>query len=204
MANTNKNDVATLLQPGLNTLFMDFYNKYSEKELYKKISTVIKSSSDTENYSWLTESPTVREFVGEREIKALSENTYSLQNKTWEATLGIDRSVLEDDKYGQIRLRVEDLAMNVSRHKNKLVFETLVSGANTKCFDGQNFFSATHKYQGKGVYSSNQSNLGSLTLTEANLKTSISNMAKIKSSQGEPLNIIPDTIVVPPDLEWTA
>ena len=204
MANTNKNDVATLLQPGLNTLFLEFYNKTESKALYKKIATVITSQSDTENYSWLNESPGVREFIGEREIKSLSENTYSLKNKTWEATLGIEREVLEDDKYGQIKIRVEELATSVSRHKNKLCFETLVKGADEKCFDGQNFFSSSHTYTGKGVYSALQSNLGSLTLSEENLKTSISNMGKIKSSQGEPLNIVPDTIVVPPDLEWTA
>ncbi len=204
MANTNQNDVATLLQPGLNTLFMEFYNKFSDKELYKNIATVIQSKSDTENYAWLTDSPKVREFVGEREIKALSENSYSLKNKTWEATLGIERSVLEDDKYGQIKIRIEELAMSVSRHRNKLVFETLISGNSQKCFDGQNFFSTSHKYSGKGVYSAGQSNLGSLSLTEANLKTSISNISKIKSSQGEPLYLVPDTIVVPPELEWTA
>ena len=204
MANTNKGDVASLLEPSIRTLFTEFYDKYSQTATYKQISTVINSKSDTENYAWLTESPTMREFVDERVIKAVSENTYLLKNKTWEATLGVERSALEDDKYGQIRIRIEDLAKNVSLHKNKLVFETLISGVTQKCFDGQNFFSTTHKYQGKGVYSGSQSNLGTLTLTEANLNTTISNMAKLKSSAGEPLNVIPDTIVVPPDLEWTS
>ena len=109
--NVNKNDVRSILEPGLNTLFMKHYKNYEEKGIYRQVATVIDSKSDSENYSWLTNTPGMREFVAEREIKSLSENTYSIKNKTWEATLGIERSVLEDDRYGQIRLRIQDLAV---------------------------------------------------------------------------------------------
>ena len=202
--NVNQNDVKSILAPGLNTLFMKHYKEYTEKEIYRQVATVIDSKSDSEDYSWLTNCPGMREFVAEREIKALSENTYSIKNKTWEATLGIERTVLEDDKYGQIKLRVNDLAHQVVKHKNKLVFETLVNGVTNLCIDGKPFFSSSHKYTGKSSFSGTQSNLGSLTLTADNLKATITSMGKIKDTNGNPSYIKPDTIVVPPDLEWTA
>ena len=204
MANTTKNDVSSLIQPGINTLFMENYVEYSKNQDYQKIASIISSNHEAENYSWLTDSPSMREFIGEREIKAVSQNKYSLTNKTWEATLGIERSVLEDENYGQLKMRINDLAYNVVKHKNKLVIDTLVAGNTTKCFDNSNFFANDHTYSGKSDFKGTQSNIGNLPLTYANLKTTISNMRKFKGTNGEPLNIKPTTLVVPMDLEWTA
>lgn len=204
MPNINTGDVSHILQPGLNNLFMKNYLDYDSKLNYKDISTLVNSNAQSEDYAWLVDTPQMREWIDERQINAIGEESYVIKNKTWEATLGIERTVIEDDQYGQIKIRIENLAKGVATHKNKLVFETLIGGASNKCFDGQYFFATNHKYTGKGSYSTTQSNKGSLTLTADNLKTSITNMGKLKGSNGEFLNIIPDTIVVPPDLEWTA
>jgi len=105
--NTNKNDLGSLIEPGLNSLFMKHYNNYDKDQSYKKLATIIQSQSDREEYAWLNNSPTVREFLGEREIRAISDSSYTLQNKTWEATLGVDRTTFEDEKFGALQIRVE-------------------------------------------------------------------------------------------------
>ena len=204
MANITKNDVQALLEPGLKKLFMENYLKYNEGASYKEIATEVASSQDTENYGWLADLPEMREFIDERVINSIGEQTYYLPNKTWENTIGVNRAVLEDEQYGQIQMRINQLAKNTSSHKDKLTFQTLIDGATNLCFDGKAFFATNHAYSGKGAYKGSQSNKGNLTLTADNLKTSITNMGKIKGSNGEVLGIIPDTLVVPPDLEWTA
>ena len=81
---------------------------------------MIETTLPTQDYGWLTGSPAMREFVDERVVKALSEKSYSITDKTWEATLGISRRALEDDQYGALRIRVNDLANEAARHQHKI------------------------------------------------------------------------------------
>ena len=193
-----------ILEPGLNTLFMKHYSEYEKDQAYTKITSTVRSNSDREVYSWLTESPSMREFLDERQIYAISGNKYTLKNKTWEATIGIEREAVEDDLYSQIQIRIEDLAANAAKHKNRLVFETLQAGVTELCADGLPFFSASHKYSGKCTYKGTQSNKNNLVLNETNLKASVSAMSRFKGSNGEFLCIRPNVLVVPLNLEWTA
>lgn len=193
-----------ILEPGLNTLFMKHYKEFAKKLPYEKIATTVKSAGAGENYSWLTDTPSMREFTDERNIKSLGSLVYTLNNKTWEATLGIERNAVEDDLCGQIQLRIKDLAYSAAGHRNRLVFEALEAGITEKCFDGETFFSSSHTYPEKSAYRTAQSNLNTLELTEANLKASVTAMGQILNSEGEPMNIVPDTLVVPRELEWTA
>lgn len=201
---SNTNNLCEILEPGLNALFIKHYENHKKSQDFTKIASVIKSKSDKETYSWLTASPSLREFTDERHINALSGSKYTLENKTWEATIGIEREVIEDDLYGQIQLRIEDLASNAAKHKNRLVFETLANGCNEKCFDGNTFFAANHKYTGKSTYKNTQSNKNNLTLSADNLKTSINAMGRLRGTEGEYLCIRPNILVVPTELEWTA
>jgi len=193
-----KSDIPRLLEAGLRAVFFDAYE--SARGDWERIATVIPSEHDTEKYAWLGSVPKMREFKDERVPAALLEHDYSIRNKTWEASIAVDRAAIEDEQYGQIRIRVQGLADEARRHQDELVFSLLADGFNTLCYDGQYFFDTDHSEGSSGT----QSNKGTSALSASSLQSAITAMMKFRDDRGKPLGIIPDTLVVPPDLKWTA
>ncbi|MFQ3549971.1 MAG: Mu-like prophage major head subunit gpT family protein, partial [Armatimonadota bacterium] len=144
--------------------------------------------------------PSMREFVDERMPLGLLEHSYTIKNKTWESSIAVERSAIEDDKYGQIKIRVQSLASEAKRHIDEIVFSLLSSGFSSKCYDGKNFFDTQHQYGESGV----QSNKTTSALSAESLQEAITTMMKYKDDRGKFLGITPDILVVPPDLQWTA
>jgi phage major head subunit gpT-like protein len=193
-----KSDTPRLLEAGLKTVFFESYDSMVGD--WERISTVVPSEQDTETYAWLGSVPKMREFKDERLPAGLLEHEYSIKNKTWEASIAVDRAALEDDLYGQIKLRVQGLARETKRHIDELVFSMLGSGFATLCHDGHNFFDIDHSEGNSGA----QSNKGTAVLSSVSLQDAITAMSKFKDDQGKALGITPDVLVVPPDLQWTA
>ncbi len=75
--------------------------------LYKRLATTIKSTSKTNTYDWLGKFPQMREWVGKRVLKDMSESSYQISNKRYEATLGVERSDIEDDNLKQPKKKRE-------------------------------------------------------------------------------------------------
>jgi phage major head subunit gpT-like protein len=193
-----KSDVPKLLEAGLRAVFFDAYEAAPGD--WQRIATVVPSEQDTEEYAWLGSTPKMREFKDERVPAALREHDYSIKNKTWEASIAVDRAALEDDLYGQIKLRVQQLADETRRHQEELVFGLLKDGFSSLCHDGQYFFDTDHSEGDSGM----QSNKGTSALSAASLQAAVTAMMKFKDDTGKPLGIVPDALVVPPDLKWAA
>lgn len=192
-----RSDVPKLLEDGLKTVFFEALD--STVGTSERITTVIASESDQETYSWLGGTPVMREFVDERMPLGLQEHHYTIRNRTWESSIAVERAAVEDDKYGQIRLRVQDLARETRRHVDELVFTLLRDGFTAKCYDGRSFFDDQHP-----GCSGTQSNLGGAELDAASLQAAITAMMKFRDDRGRFLGIVPDLLVVPPELQWTA
>ena len=195
-----KSDIPQLLLSGLKGVFFDAYE--STIGDWEKIATIIPSEHDTEQYAWLGSTPRMREFTDERLPAGLLEHDYSIKNKTWEASISVDRAALEDDQYGQIRIRTQQLGAEARWHQDQIVFEMLDRGFGTAdtCHDGQYFFDSDHSEGASGT----QSNKGTSALDSTTLQAAITAMSKFVDDKGKPLGVIPDTLVVPPDLKWTA
>ena len=198
-----QSDIPNLLKAGLKTLFFDSLQNGLIKSAISKVASVVESSQDTENYAWLGQNPIMKEFLDERQIKALQESSFSIRNKTWEATIGVDRTAIEDDRYGQIKVRIQSLAYEAIRHKEQMIISLLANGFTNTCYDGQYFFDIDHVNPGAD-YQSAQSNKGTDALSAASLQSAITAMSKVKDDKGRSMGVSADTIVVPPDLEWTA
>lgn len=193
-----RSDMPNLLEDGLKTVFFEALDATIGD--YERIATIVPSESDEENYPWLGAVPAVREFVDERMPLGLLENNYTIRNKTWESSVAIERAAIEDDKYGQIRLRIQSLAREARRHMDQLVFTLLRNGFSAACYDGQYFFDTDHSTGESG----SQSNKGTTALDAAALQTAITAMMKYKDDRGKFLGVVPDLLVVPPDMQWTA
>lgn len=197
-----KTDIPNLLTAGIRTEFM---KEYARKEAdWEKIAIKIPSTKSTEDYSWLGAVGDLHEWKDERIPEALSEHSYSIKNLDWEASISVSKNAIEDEQYGQIKLKVRQLANKARRFWGKQVFKILsqgnlstgtsgiYDGKDLTCYDGQPFFSTSHSEGDSGT----QSNKGTVALTLANLETAIETMMGIKDDKGEEMDIRPDLLVV--------
>lgn len=193
-----KSDIPRLLEAGLKAIFFDAYE--ASPGDWERVATTVPSEHDTEKYAWLGSVPRMREFKDERVPAGLLEHDYSIRNRTWESSISVDRAALEDDQYGQVKIRVQSLAEESRRHQDELVFGLLKDGFSTICHDSQYFFDTDHAEGESGA----QSNKGADALSSASLQDAVTKMSKFKDDRGKSLGMAPDTLVVPPDLKWTA
>lgn len=182
---------------GFNTLFNKALT--TVEPLYKQIATVTPSTTDSETYAWLGDIPGMREWVGDREIQNLAASGYTIRNKDFELTIGIDRNAIEDDKIGLYNPSVEMLAQSAAMHPDELIFTLLASGFSVKCYDGEAFFSDAHKVGKKTA-----SNKGTAKLSLEAYIAARASMMSLTNAKGRALNLVPDTLVVPPALEAKA
>lgn len=171
----------------------------AEQPLYKSIATVTTSTTDAETYAWLGDIPGMREWIGDREIKNLVGSDYTIKNKDFELTVGVDRNAIEDDKLGLYNPSIQMLGQSAAQHPDQLIFSLLASGFKEKCYDGKPFFSKEHKV-GKNTVA----NMTDEQLSLAAYIAARAAMMSLTNAQGEPLNLVPDTLVVAPALEATS
>lgn len=131
---------------GIYTAFNTVFNKAFEGQhpTYEKVATVVPSTSESETYAWLGDIPGMREWIGEREIQNLSGSAYTIKNKDFELTVGVDRNAVEDDKIGLYNPSIQMLGESAALHPDELVYGLLANGFTEKCYDGKAFFATDH------------------------------------------------------------
>ena len=182
---------------GFNTLFNRAFEGVTP--LYTQIATTTPSTTDSETYAWLGDIPGMREWIGDREIQNLSASDYTIKNKDFELTVGVDRNAIEDDKIGLYNPSVEMLGESAAAHPDELIFSLLAGGFSEKCYDGQPFFSDAQKIGKKTV-----TNTSTAKLTKDSYAAARASMMGLTNSKGRALNLVPNLLVVPPALEVAA
>ena len=112
--------------------------------VYKRLATIVPSNTGSNTYGWLGRFPQLREWVGERVIRDISESAYAIVNKTYEATLEVKRTDIEDDNLGVYRPLAAHMAFEVERFFNQSIADLMADGFNGLCYDGQPFFDTEH------------------------------------------------------------
>ncbi|MBQ9206868.1 MAG: Mu-like prophage major head subunit gpT family protein [Treponema sp.] len=120
------------------------FEKANAESVYKKLATEIKSSSASNTYGWLSKFPQMRKWVGDRVIKDLSEASYQITNELYEATLGVQRTDIEDDNLEQYATISRAMGQETSDFLDREVAKLLQNGFSNTCYDGQNFFDDEH------------------------------------------------------------
>lgn len=193
-------------QQNLRDLFVNFnaiFNKTIEEteQNYLKVAMEIPSASSDENYAWFGQIPSMREWIGDRQIQNLSAHTYTIKNKDFELTIAVNRNDIADDKIGVYKPLIQDMAQMVRQHPDELVFTLLGQGFKNKCYDGKNFFAEDHPFmEGKKT----QSNKGAKKLSVTTYAEARAQMMTIKGDNGKSLKVIPDLLVVAPQNEAVA
>jgi len=196
-----KSDVPNLLLPGLKAEFDLAYRAQVETSIADRIATVINTTQPVQKYAWLGPTPPMREFIDERQPGGLTERSVTIEDKTFESSIAVDRKAIEDDQLDLIRIRVRDLALRVASHRHQLVVQALTAGFTATGFDGLSFFATNHP---TGAGSTTYSNRTTDALSDTALATAINQMMMVPDDSGTPMGIEPDTLVVGPKLQWAA
>jgi phage major head subunit gpT-like protein len=184
-----------LLTKGLRS---EFFNRFdATTSHFRDLSTRIPSTSDSETYRWLGSLPRMREWGTGRVARGLGTESYSVENLKYESTLEVDRDEIADDKTGQIRIRIAELAERAATHKDYLIAQLLINGesAGFESYDGVPFFSDSHVSGSSGAQDNKLTSdavvPGDPTTDEFKLalKAAIGAMMGFKDDQGDPMSI---------------
>lgn len=132
----------TAIFQGFKALYMKGFE--AQEALWVSIAMTVPSKTSKEVYGWLGQSTGFREWLGDRVVQALTTHDFSIANKHFENTIGVNRNQIEDDEYGVLSPVFEQLGQDSKSHPNLVIFDLLKTGRTTVCYDGQPFFSASH------------------------------------------------------------
>lgn len=145
------------LQVGFNTTFN---NAFSEAQSdYDKIAMTTQSTHSAETYGWMGKTTAFREWLGDRVIQNLAASDYTIKNKKFENTIGVDRDDIEDDSFGVYTPMIAQLGNDAKTHPDTLIFDLLKNGFTNTCYDGQYFFDTDHPV-GSGTVSNSGGGAG--------------------------------------------
>ena len=187
-------DILELTLAGIKTEFDQAYIKRQEDADWKLIATEIPTTLPTQNYAWLGRGAVMEEWKDRAVEQGVFESTYQLSDKTWVADLVVDRKAIEDDQYGLLMLRGQELGGEPVRHWDELAYTGLPLGFTTMCYDGQYFFDAEHQQGDSPI----QSNISTALLSDAALTTAEATMMAYRDDKNKPLAIKPNLLVVGP------
>lgn len=123
----------------------EFQNAYDAVPKFKdRVAQTIRSTTASNVYGWLRGLSGMREWLGDRIVDNLSEAEYTIINKHFEKTIGVDRNHIEDDVLGMYSANFALLGDAAARLPEELVFQLLLAGFTTNCWDGQFFFDTDH------------------------------------------------------------
>ncbi len=159
------------------------------------------SSGKTETYEWFGTVPKMEDVTHQDlRVEGLPEYNYSISNLLWKVGIEVERTALEDDRLGIITPRIGQLAEEAARHPGELVFQLMIDNGNA--YDGTAFFADTRVIGDSANIDNLATGSGtSVTQIQTDLAAVRTTMRKFQDEHGRVMNLVPNLIVVPPDLE---
>ena len=197
--------VFTNLKTTFNKAFSSTESKWQE------IAMEVPSTGAQNDYSWLSNFPKMRKWIGEKVVKALEAFKYTIVNDDWETTIEVDRNHIEDDMLGIYAVQAQGAGMSAAELPDEIVFDLVNKAFANECYDGQYFCDTDHPVgDGNGGVAS-VSNKGTVALTVATYAGVLASygaartaMMSFKDDEGRPLNVVPNVLLVGPALEAIA
>ncbi|VVE59788.1 Mu-like prophage FluMu major head subunit gpT [Pandoraea captiosa] len=137
----NRANLRALFQ-GYNTVFQNAFN--GTPATWNQVAMRVPSTTSQEVYPWLGQTTKFREWIGDRVVQNLTTHDFTIRNKSFENTIGVDRDAIEDDTYGVYSPMIAQLGQDAREHPDELVYGLLRAGFTSKCYDGQYFFDTDH------------------------------------------------------------
>lgn len=195
------------------------------KSWYPALANEYTSDQLTESYQGVGNAPSMREWIGEKQIKQLNNLGFTITNKDYEATLRIFRKDLRRDKTSQLEAKAGELALRAVAQKEKLLSALIDTGDDGDlglAYDGQFFFDTDHAVGSSGTLNNDISvdisalptgdtgTHGTTTAPSPNelsqaISLGVQQLFTMKDDQGEPKNqnLTSFLVMVPPTF-WSA
>ena len=132
------------LRVGFKTSFQQGIADAQARSFWARVATRVPATTREQKYGWLGRFPRVREWIGPRAIQNLMQHDYSIKEKAWELTVGVDRDDIETDNLGIYAPMFQQIGAQTIALPDQLVFGLLLTGFSTVCYDGQYYFDTDH------------------------------------------------------------
>ena len=170
----------------------------SAPSTYEQFSMTVGDSTHTVvKLPFLEQFSHMRKWIGARNIKNLSGKMLTMTEDAYEDTVGISQRELETDNWTMYLPAIQQMAVNGKLLWDQLAIDALLKPA--EWIDGKPFFSTKRTYDKSVV-----SNTTGDALSHASLKAAYQTMTAYTGHAGEPLAVIPDTLMVGPALYFKA
>lgn len=181
-----------------------FSQAYATTEVWRsKLANDRPSVTDTEVYGWLDRIPAMQPWVGNRVAHGVQSETLRVKNRPFEDTIEVNKWHLQDDQWGLYSMLPAQLGMQAAKWGDYQLAAALQD--NIPGTDGLPFFDANHPIDlfapSKGVFTNNYTGT---PLTNTNLANVVQAMRSRRAQDGTPLMVQPDTLIVPPALQYQA
>ncbi|OCC01725.1 hypothetical protein BA190_27575 [Labrys sp. WJW] len=144
------------LYTGFSTAFQGGFTGVTPQ--YTQISQTVPSTTKSQEYGWLGEMPKIREWIGDRVVNNIQTHGYTIRNRKFESTIGVEVDDIEDDNLGMYGTMFTEFGRSAATFPDELVWPFLLDGWNGKGYDNVPFFSDQHPVidkKGKTVLQSN-------------------------------------------------
>lgn len=158
----------------------------------------VPSTTSQELQGFLAENLKMRKWIGPRVLKSLYTHEFLIKNDSFELTVAVSLDDIEDDRLNIYGRRFELIGRAGADWPHQLLKEKLQ--ANPVGFDGKTFFATDHDLNPAVA----QSNSFDLPLDEDNFDEVWTTMCSYTDEKGEPLGVMPNELVVAPQLKRTA
>ena len=192
------------LRVGVQNIYSNAYAQVgaSNAAWWNLLARRVPSSGSSEVYRFSETMNRLRRWIGPRQLRNLVEKSYTLPNVKFEQSYHLAVEDIEDDRWQNQMDGVRDIARAGALWPNDLIYDALVAGTSTVCFDGQYYFDTDHPLEVQGAAATTQSNLHTSTaLTYANYVTVRTAIRNRLANDGKILGCMPSHLIVPPALE---
>jgi phage major head subunit gpT-like protein len=196
---------AELLSPGLRSIFFKQVDSLTQPSRIPILFNVMGSTKASEDFLGVGGFGDWTAYTGEIDFDDFNQG-YKTTLTHVEYTKGfkVERKLYDDDQYNIINQRPEGLAMGAVRTREKhgvSVFNNAFSSSYTGG-DSVSLCNASHPYS--PVNATTQSNTGTTALSYDAIIATKKLMREYKDDRGELITVMPNTLLVPPELEDTA
>ena len=191
--------INSVVDAGASAAFIASFRMYEQNDLFAEIGTIERTQKGEARIPFLWYPPRMREWIGERLIGSLDGGMHIIPTRTYEATVAVPRTAVEDDQYGAIERAARGLASEFFRFVHQSYINILQNGGALNTFDGLPLL--TNNPNARGA---NNVNLASQPLSIENLSAGIRAMGLYTEPDGRPLGMRPTHLLVGPANEFTA
>jgi len=185
-------------------LWQDAFLAAQQDVTYPQLCMEVQSNNLTETYNWLGTVPIMKLWIDSRQHQGMYPFNYSLTNDHYEVTVDVDRDTFEDDRLGMIAPRISQLGMEAPRFVDFTAITALAAGATSgnNSYDGVTFYNASHLTGPNAAQTNLYSATGQTLVTiQADFAGAKAQMRRVLDDQGRPMNLVPNLILAPPELE---